>query len=373
MTDRDRSVRFVALYLPQFHPVAENDKWWGPGFTEWRHVANAKPLFPGHRQPRVPADLGYYDLRVPETRNAQADLAKSAGIESFCYYHYWFGDRIILERPFQEVLKSGEPRHGFCLCWANESWSGIWHGQSQNILIRQNYGDTSEWDRHFYFVLPAFLDQRYTKVGGRPLFAVYRPQDLPKPQAFTDRWQELAIKEGLPGVHFVGMANHSKLKVPACFDAETRHNLAGATFDLRNPMVRMKRLLRSFSGRPRHVYGYADVLDDILNSLEINEDAYPCLIHDWDNSPRVGSRALILQGASPRLFAKVMRKAVAIVHRKPFDERIIFLKSWNEWAESNYLEPDLDFGHGYLEVIRQESLLHDKGLAESWAALMAAF
>jgi len=351
------AARFIALYLPQFHPVPENDEWWGPGFTEWRHVAAAKSLFPGHRQPREPADLGYYDLRVPETRQAQADLAIQAGIESFCYYHYWFGDRTILDRPMRDVLKSGEPQHGFCLCWANESWSGIWHGQPGRVLIQQNYGDRQEWDRHFYSVLPAFADPRYTKVDGQPLFVVYRPSDLPDPLAFTDRWRDLAIKEGLTGIHFVGMANHILADVPACFDAEARHNLAGATFDQTTVYVRSRRLLRSLLGRPKHIYRYEAVLRGLFVDDGSNDRIYPCLIHDWDNSPRVGVNGLILTESTPDLFRDLLTRCLEEARKKRLERRIVFLKSWNEWGESNYLEPDLEFGDGYLRVIRQGAFL----------------
>src|ERR1017187_7945146 len=201
--NRARNARLIAFYLPQFHPILENDAWWGAGFTEWTNVAKAKPLFPGHYQPHVPADLGFYDLRVPETRTAQAALARNAGIEGFCYYHYWFAEKRLLERPFNEVLKSGEPDFPFCLCWANETWSGVWHGAPNRILIEQTYPGAEDHERHFYDLLPTFQDKRYMRVNNRPLFTLYAPQKLPAAAGFIAQWQNLSQKNGLPGIHFV--------------------------------------------------------------------------------------------------------------------------------------------------------------------------
>src|SRR5215468_1528989 len=181
MSSGSGSVRVIAFYLPQYHPIPENDAWWGKGFTEWTNVAKARPLFPGHHQPIVPADLGFYDLRLPETREAQARLARAYGIEAFCYYHYWFAGRRILERPFNEVLASGQPDFPFCLGWANQTWTGIWHGASNRVLIQQTYGGETDARLHFEAVLQAMLDPRYLRVDGRPVFFLHQPQELPEP------------------------------------------------------------------------------------------------------------------------------------------------------------------------------------------------
>ena len=204
-TAAERYVRIVALYLPQFHPIAENDQWWEPGFTEWTNVAKARPRFPGHYQPRLPGELGFYDLRVPETREAQAALAKAHGIEGFCYWHYWFGNgRRLLERPFTEVLRSGTPDLSFCLAWANGTWTGIWHGAPDRILIEQTYPGESDERAHFEVVAEAFEDPRYLRVDGRPVFYIYDPSALPDPQNFLDRWRNWAHDRGLGGVFFIG-------------------------------------------------------------------------------------------------------------------------------------------------------------------------
>ena len=201
-------VRVIAFYLPQFHPIPENDLWWEPGFTEWTNVTRARRMFPGHYQPRLPGELGFYDLRLPETREAQAKLAAQYGVSAFCYWHYWFGGgRRLLERPFDEVLQSGSPDFPFCLGWANQTWSGIWHGAPNRILIEQTYPDSpgeNDYRAHFETVLPAFMDPRYLRIDGRPLFLVYDPTDLPEPQRFLDLWRSWAADEGLPGIFFVG-------------------------------------------------------------------------------------------------------------------------------------------------------------------------
>jgi hypothetical protein len=212
--------RLIAFYLPQFHPIPENDQAWGKGFTEWTNVAKAKPLFPGHNQPKIPADLGFYDLRLPEARQAQADLARAYGIEGFCYWHYWFAGKRVLERPFNEVLKSGEPNFPFCLAWANQTWTGIWHGCPDRVLIEQTYPGLADYTTHFYTLLEAFTDPRYITVEGKPLFLVYNPEELPDPKQFTDCWRDLAIKSGLKGLYLIGVARHEYwFPEPNGFDA----------------------------------------------------------------------------------------------------------------------------------------------------------
>ena len=258
--------RPIAFYLPQFHPIPENDKWWGPGFTEWTNTAKARPLFRGHYQPHVPADLGFYDLRQPETREAQARMAREHGVEAFCYYHYWFGHgRRLLERPFEEVLRSGQPDFPFCLCWANETWTGVWHGLSNRVLVQQEYPGADDDRRHFETLLPAFRDQRYVKVDGRPLFLVYSPAGLPDAKAFTTLWQRLAKEAGLPGLYLVGIANEPWQPEPNGFDGATTHNVHLARrCDGNTWSSRVKFHSRRVLGRPRLLFSYEEAIQHFL-------------------------------------------------------------------------------------------------------------
>jgi hypothetical protein len=363
---RKAAARAIAFYLPQFHPIPENDRWWSPGFTEWTNVSRARPLFKGHCQPRVPADLGFYDLRVPETRAAQADLARQNGIEGFCYWHYWFAGRRLLERPFQDVVRSGQPDFPFCLAWANESWTGVWNGEPNRILLEQTYPGDDDYRRHFDALLEAFCDDRYLKVDGKPLFVVYKPESIPDSERFTALWNELAIKAGLDGIYFVGIVDRLGAGV-AGFDGSTYH-LPG-TFLKSLPTRQLNRLMKRVNGKsikslllgksstPLTV-DYASLIETALKSAQFGKRDYPSVLPNWDSTPRHGSKGLVLTGSTPELFRRHLREAFNIVRLREPDHRLIFVKSWNEWAEGNYLEPDQQMGDGYLQVIREELAGH---------------
>src|SRR5580704_8011423 len=205
---RDAKPRALAFYLPQFHPIPENDEWWGKGFTEWTNVVKAKPWFSGHYQPHVPTDLGFYDLRLPETREAQADLARQYGIYGFCYYHYWFHGRRLLERPFNEVLTTGRPDFPFCLCWANENWTRRWDGAERQILVKQTYSQQDDLE-HIRWLLNAFDDRRYIRLEGKPLLLVYRAGDLPSPSRTAEAWRGEARKAGIGDIFLCSILSHS--------------------------------------------------------------------------------------------------------------------------------------------------------------------
>lgn len=353
------TARLIAFYLPQFHPIPENDKWWGKGFTEWTNTAKAKPLFPGHYQPHIPVDLGFYDLRLPETRIAQAEMAREYGIEAFCYYHYWFGGKRLLERPFNEVLDSGQPNFPFCLCWANETWTGIWHGEPNRTLIEQTYPGMDDHQRHFDYLLRAFLDKRYLRVDDKPVFIVYRPDKLPDAKRVTDFWRELAINAGLPGLFLIASHNSSDWNPKEKgFDSVVISHLPPLRFYMKkwttwkNPIRKIKYWVADQRLLPT-IHQYQYVIDNLLNEQVDGIESYPCVIHNWDNTPRSGSNGLVLTGSTPELFRSNLQKAFQKVANLPVDRKFVFLKSWNEWAEGNHLEPDLRFGHRYLEVIRE--------------------
>lgn len=355
--------RVLAFYLPQFHPIPENDEWWGKGFTEWTNVGKAKPLFPGHYQPRVPADLGYYDLRVPETREAQAAMAKEYGIEGFIYWHYWFGNgKRLLERPFNEVLASGKPDFPFALAWANETWSGSFHGLwDGKTLIEQTYPGEQDFIDHFYTVLPAFKDPRYITCEGKPLFFVYKPKQCPDIKHFIDLWQGLAKKNGIPGIFFVAVGQ-------SLYDAERANSFLSYIleqgFDALNVINGYNWPIADFRHRliRKVLHKILGVIPDIRPyryeqfhcPLDGSISVFPTVFPNWDHTPRSGKQGVILFGSTPDSFRECLQKKLDIIKDKPFERRILIVKSWNEWAEGNYLEPDLRFGKGYLEALKGE-------------------
>lgn len=349
--------RVIAYYLPQFHPIPENDKWWGEGFTEWTNVKKAKPLFKGHVQPKVPDDLGYYDLRDPGVRQAQAAMAKQAGIEGFCYWHYWFGNgKRLLERPFNEVLESGEPELPFCLGWANETWSGIWHGSPNKILMEQKYPGEQDFINHFHFVLTAFKDSRYIRIDDKPVFLIYRPLNSEKIKELIRLWQKMAVDNGLVGIHFIGHTHkfdEDKEKILEYgFDSVTPFRLSralkrGTPFFYRWLQRLGLRLMRS---------QYKTTIKHLINREDAEENVIPTLIPNWDNSPRSSERARIIEGSTPDLFELHLKATLALVEGK--QNKMVFLKSWNEWAEGNYVEPDTIYGDQYLQVLKRNLYLN---------------
>ena len=374
--------RIIALYLPQFHPIPENDRWWGPGFTEWTNVAKAKPLFRGHVQPKIPADLGFYDLRMPEVREQQALLAKEAGIEGFCYYHYWFGGKQLLERPFNEVLRSGKPDFPFCLCWANHSWTNkTWKNKSgvraNSILMKQVYPGREDDVNHFMDLLPAFNDERYIRIDGKPVFVLYEPMYHPHVRLWIDTWRELALKHGLPGIFFVGMTPNtltvrvhedgtkSRVIPNLKSSAEIYQGILDMGFDAvnstgmrRGEMLsegKWKNLLKTVlrkAGMPvGRFFDYASTVKHFFAPEDGWENVYPTIVPQWDRSPRAGNFDGIYKGANPQDFEKHVRHALDVIKMKDPEHRVLFLKSWNEWGEGNYVEPDLEFGHGWLQSV----------------------
>jgi len=359
-------IRPLAFYLPQFHPIAENDQWWGPGFSEWTNTAKARPRYPGHYQPHIPADLGYYDLRLAETRQAQADLARRYGVHGFVYWHYWFAGRRLLERPFAEVLASGEPDLPFALAWANQTWSGIWHGAHDRILVEQTYPGPADDQAHFDLLLEAFTDPRYVTVDGKPLLYVFRPEQLPDAAAFVERWQAMATAAGLTGLYLVAEMGDMLGRGPAYADPFADGFDAGV--QVRIPVevtpttVRAMRVLRKL-GRGE-IYPYARRPVDHLAST-VDRTILPCVYPNWDNTPRSGRRGLVAHGSTPERFERHVADAVRRLAVQRDDEQLLFVKSWNEWAEGNHLEPDVRYGHRYLEALAAGLGLPDAGPASA--------
>lgn len=353
--------RLIAFYLPQYHPIPENDEWWGKGFTEWTNVAKAKPLFKGHYQPRLPADHGYYDLRNPEVREQQADLARSYGIEGFCYWHYWFHGKRLLDRPLNELIATGQPDFPFCLGWANESWTRSWTGEEVEILLKQTYSPKDDLV-HARWLASVFSDSRYIKVGNRPLFILYRPPALPDALRTTDTFRSECVRLGIPEPYIVGRDTHNfgmDMRQFGCDITESSSPALGLLPGVSAPPGRLSDWFRNIK------LGVISSLKiyDYNEACRLGEEARPTHPHipgvfvDWDNTCRRGRQAIIITGSTPQLFGSALRTALSSTFSKPPEERIITINAWNEWGEGMYLEPDQRWGLGYLEEVKRELLL----------------
>lgn len=351
------NIRPIAIYLPQFYPIPENDKWWGKGFTEWTNVTKAKPLFSGHYQPHLPSDLGFYDLRLHETMVQQVELAKSYGINGFMFYHYWFSGKRILERPVNQWLEKKTPNFPFCICWANENWTRRWDGMDQEILMIQKYSE--EDDRlHFKELVKYFADDRYIKIDGKPLFAVYRTQSFPDIKKTASIWREEALKHGLKGIYLAKMESWANKTNPEDigFDAAIDFQPDFSTLPDRIFGSFWQRLLNKFNIRENpfqlnRVYDYGSYIEKVKSITKPDYKLFPGLTPMWDNSARRKKDAIIFRGSTPELFGEWCKY---VKHNfKPYseEENFIFINAWNEWAEGNHLEPCMKWGKSYLEQI----------------------
>lgn len=340
--------RLIAFYLPQYHPIPENDAWWGAGFTEWEYVAQARPSFTGHYQPHLPADLGFYDLRVPEVRAQQAALARAYGIHGFCYYYYWFNGRRLLERPLQEVLAAGEPDFPFCVCWANENWTRNWDGQDQDILISQEHTLESDLD-FIHELLPLFRDPRYIRYQGRPVLLVYRVDRMHDPKRTARAWREASVQAGLPGLHLcavetVGFGDPRDRGFDALVEFPPNH------FATQNIASSVPGLDPGFTG---HIADYREIAEYSLRKSEPAFTYHRGIMTGWDNTPRKRERSLIFHKATPERYQLWLEGLVNKPGVGNDPEAMLFINAWNEWGEGAHLEPDLEYGHAWLEATRR--------------------
>lgn len=349
VTKGGQRIRLVAFYLPQFHPVPENDAWWGPGFTEWSSVAGARPLYRGHAQPRLPADLGFYDLRVAEARQAQADLAARYGIQAFCYYYYWFDGRRILERPLDEVLASGEPDFPFCVCWANENWTRRWDGLDGEVLLRQSYGPA--WAEAFIDdLIPILRDRRYLRYEDKPVLLVYRVGAIEGIRSVLETWRAECRAAGVGEIHVAGVRFWDNSDIHSLgFDAAVDFPPHGIA--VRNARAKLRGLRRDFSGL---AYDYEYAAAEYLRRSERDgkELVHRGLMTAWDNTPRRGSRAHLAYGASPEAYRRWLEGILRLDEAEGRSESLVFVNAWNEWGEGATLEPDQHFARGFLEATR---------------------
>jgi len=338
----------LAFYLPQFHPIPENDEWWGKGFTEWTNVTRAQPRFPGHYQPHVPGELGYYDLRVPEIREAQATLAAEHGISGFVYYHYWFHGKRLLERPFQEVLDSGSPDFPFALCWANEEWTRNWDARTGSVLIPQHYSYEDDLE-HIRWLAAAFADDRYIKIDGRPLMLIYRAAQLPDSKRTAEIWRTEAQKLGFPDLYLCWVESHGPPPGgPEAFGLD-----ATVAF----MPQRGERLFAPLEGTRGHrILDYSSAYRTELNQAPVPWKRFPSVMVEWDNTARRQRAATIFTGATPEAYERWLRATVDSVAQVRDEENYLFILAWNEWAEGNHLEPDRRYGRAFLEATRSVML-----------------
>lgn len=376
MCKKNRKARVIAFYLPQYHPTPQNDKFWGKGFTEWTNVTKAKPLFKGHYQPKLPSDLGFYDLRLPIIREQQAQMAREAGVEGFMYWHYWFGNGVMtLQDIFEDVLKSGKPDFPFCLGWANHEWSNkTWTKgkafQKDTVIFDMKYPGEKDWIAHFNYCLPAFKDKRYITVDGKPLFYLWQAFRMPDLKEFIACWQKMAKENGLPGIHFVALWWSDSEFTKESFD---RYSDVG--IEAINPAYltyaedralgsKLRKKIRGLFNRVTlgnfgsiKKFDYKNIIPYLTKEIDKEDIVYPTILSGYDRTARSGAKATIYYNYTPELFSKHIKQIIDSVQDKPFEHRIVFLKSWNEWAEGNYVEPDQKYGHGYLDALRDNIII----------------
>ena len=377
-----QEIKPIAIYLPQFHPTPENDKWWGKGFTEWTNVTKATPRFEGHYQPHLPADLGFYDLRLEEARLAQEQMAKKYGIYGFCYYHYWFNGKKMLHEPLERKLKNPKEDFPFMLCWANENWTRKWDGGDNKILLNQEYSEIDDVN-HINELIPIFKDSRYIKINGRPVFCIYRSTLFPDIKKTIKIWREECKKHNLELFicRFETFGTFGKHHLEDAFDAgvefqpHSEHmdefKLATLLKQSKTLSYRIKYRFNSFFNKHQNnkimrenvlnILEYNDYVDYLLSNYKTTKDYvyFPGVTPSWDNSARNKKNPFIFTNSSPSKFKEWFLFQIKNLKKSNLEENFIFINAWNEWAEGNHLEPCQKWGTQYLEKIK-EALIENK-------------
>ena len=351
-TNLKGQIKPIALYLPQYHTIPENDDWWGKGFTEWTNVRKAKPLFPGHYQPHVPhPDIGYYDLSNVSVMKKQADMAKRYGIYGFCFYYYHFKDgKRLLEKPLNNWLQHPEIDFPFCFAWANENWTRSWDGGDKKVIMPQDY-DKPNMNRMIREMIPAFKDKRYIKVDGKPMLLVYRPEIIPNCRDVVARWREIAVENGFPGLYLVMMQNFS-FNNPIMFGMDAASEFAA--------IKRHGSLFEENEVDVKPLIGLNAVRYDAVRRFHREQNAknfirYKCVCPGWDNTPRRGQESHFILDAAPCKFEKMLEDAcrATLEHAELKKNGYVFINAWNEWGEGNYIEPCIKYGRGYINVLKR--------------------
>jgi hypothetical protein len=366
-------MKIIPLYLPQFHEIPENNEWWGEGFTEWTNVKKAKPLFEGHYQPRIPLNKNYYDLTQVDALKWQCKIAKDHGIYGFCFYHYWFNGKLLLEKPMEMLLANPEIDINYCISWANHNWDDSWKASPgrEKILISHDFDDEEDWVDHFNYMLQFFKDERYIKEGNKPLLTIYIPNIIGKLNKMLRLWNQMALDNGFDGLKYAfqsAMSFHSKGWDRSMFDYSIEFEPGYTNYkkslllslNLMKYSQKIKKLLGikssiKISQKEVSIKSYDLTWKQILNKKPSSKNVIPSAFVDWDNTPRKQQAGSIYEVANPEKFKKYFKKLV-LKAKHEYKTDKIFVFAWNEWAEGGYLEPDEKYGYGYLEAIK-ESLI----------------
>ena len=355
-----KNIRTIAIHLPQFHPFPENDRWWGRGFTEWTNVTKAKPLFKDHYQPHLPTDLGFYDLRLEQTRMEQAALAKEHNIYGFCYYHYWFNGKRLMHEPLDAMLQTGKPDFPFMFCWANENWTRKWDGQEEKALISQAYSEEDDINHIRFLCNEVFSDPRYIRVDGKPFFLVYRPALIPDINNTIRTWRNEAQKQGV-GQLYIGYSQSFQLKedpiklgfdVSIDFQPDFYHE-SGRYQGTMLEKILHKLGIKNSAFEHNTVVDYPDYIQSIIKLPDPSYKRFPCITPMWDNTARRKEGAFIFRNADPRAYENWFAHIVQNFEPYSKEENFVFINAWNEWAEGNHLEPCIKWGTQYLEATKR--------------------
>lgn len=341
-------MKYIAFYLPQFHDVKENNEWWGNGFTEWTNVTTAKPLFEGHYQPQIPKDLGFYNLMYDDIKLKQEEMALEYGIDAFCYYHYWFNGKLLLEKPLEQKLKNKDLTLPFCLCWANESWTKIWDGLDNEVLIEHNVEKYNPV-KHIEWLKDYFLDDRYLKINGKPVFLVWRVDKINNIEETIQIWRNEVKKYGIDDLYII-ISNHNR---PNYNYQRMREIGFDAAYDFEPNAMDMEETKISANLSSLNMYDYEKIITKKMQKKWTNEmTVYPTVFPSWDNTPRKKWNATIYQNENPFLYGKWLKNSMEAVKDNSVEEQIVFINAWNEWAEGCHLEPDLKHGRNFLEMTK---------------------
>lgn len=373
----DNKSKIIAFYLPQYHRIPENDKWWGEGFTEWVNVKKARPLFEGQYQPRIPKDKKYYDLTNIDVMRWQAKIANKYGVYGFCFYHYWFYEKPFMEKPLINYYNNKDINFPYCFCWANESWTNAWAKDDTSVIMEQKYGNQSEWKKHFDFLLPFFKDDRYIKEDNKPLIVIYRPYLSKCMIEILDYWKELAKKNGFSGLNVASQRFEQPEKYRKLFDYMDYHIEYQPDYD-RCHIRKRKTFFNKLSNLGHQVllktlnwdisfhknqgperFDYDEMWRKIIETPPVSDRAIAGAFVDWDNTPRHKYRGSAFTGVTPEKFGYYMKHQLNHMH-KDYNNNYLFIFAWNEWGEGGYLEPDEKYGYKYLEALLEAVKEEDK-------------